>query len=149
MRKCANINHMKRPLVMYEFATDPIWISLHMRKNLFYFLCGLQTQFLSWSYNHAILQGFTGIDQPYEKPTNPEVSTFLITFQNFVAIIWNTSEAILDVIAEETSVFIMPISFFYYNFYLIYYKAYCHYEAKCFTLHWDKCIIVQEFNKYR
>ncbi len=35
MRKCTN---MRRPLVTYDFATAPFWISLHMRKILFSFL---------------------------------------------------------------------------------------------------------------
>ncbi len=39
MRKCANISpYMRRPLVIYDFATAPFWISLYMRKILFYFL---------------------------------------------------------------------------------------------------------------
>jgi hypothetical protein len=39
MRKCAKISpYMRRPLVTYDFATVPFWISLHMRKILFYFL---------------------------------------------------------------------------------------------------------------
>jgi hypothetical protein len=29
---------MRRPLVIYDFATAPLWISLHMRKILFSFL---------------------------------------------------------------------------------------------------------------
>ena len=29
---------MGRPLVIYDFAPDPFWISLYMRKILFYFL---------------------------------------------------------------------------------------------------------------
>jgi hypothetical protein len=33
MRKCANISpYMGRPLVIYDFATAPLWISLYMRK---------------------------------------------------------------------------------------------------------------------
>ncbi len=37
MRKCANIEpYMRRPLVIYDFATDTFSISLYMRK--FYFL---------------------------------------------------------------------------------------------------------------
>ncbi len=39
MRKCANISpYMRRPLVIYYFATAPFWISLYIRKILFYFL---------------------------------------------------------------------------------------------------------------
>ncbi len=40
MRKCVNISpYMRRPLVIYDFATDPpFWISLHMRKVWFSFL---------------------------------------------------------------------------------------------------------------
>jgi hypothetical protein len=39
MRKCANIYSQKRrPLVIYDFATSPFWISLYIRKILFYFL---------------------------------------------------------------------------------------------------------------
>ncbi len=39
MRKCPNISpYMRRPLVMYDFATAPLWISLHMRKVWFSFL---------------------------------------------------------------------------------------------------------------
>ncbi len=30
--------YMRRPLVIYDFATDPIWISLYLRKILFSFL---------------------------------------------------------------------------------------------------------------
>ncbi len=33
MRKCGNISlYMRRPLVIYDFATAPLWISLYMRK---------------------------------------------------------------------------------------------------------------------
>ena len=33
IRKCANISsYMRRPLVIYDFATAPFWISLYMRK---------------------------------------------------------------------------------------------------------------------
>ncbi len=39
MRKFANISpYMTRPLVIYDFVTAPFWISLYMRKILFYFL---------------------------------------------------------------------------------------------------------------
>ncbi len=39
MRKYENISpYMRRPLVMYDFATAPLWISLYMRKILFSFL---------------------------------------------------------------------------------------------------------------
>jgi hypothetical protein len=47
MMKCVNISpYMRRPLVIYDFATAPSWISLYMRKILFPFwsvlnpLCG-------------------------------------------------------------------------------------------------------------
>ncbi len=37
--KCAKISpYMRRPLVIYDFATAPLWISLYMRKIWFYFL---------------------------------------------------------------------------------------------------------------
>ncbi len=39
MRKCANSSpYMRRPLVIYDFATVPLWISLYMRKIWFTFL---------------------------------------------------------------------------------------------------------------
>ncbi len=39
MRKCANISpNIGRPLVIYDFATAPLWISLYTRKILFSFL---------------------------------------------------------------------------------------------------------------
>ncbi len=39
MRKCAIIwSYMRRPLVIYDFATAPFWLSLYMTKNLFSFL---------------------------------------------------------------------------------------------------------------
>ncbi len=39
MRKCANISpYMRRPLVIYDFATAPLWITLYMRKSRFSFL---------------------------------------------------------------------------------------------------------------
>ncbi len=39
MRKCENISpYMRRPLVIYDFATAPLWISLYMRKIWFSFL---------------------------------------------------------------------------------------------------------------
>ncbi len=38
VRKGFLILYMRRPLVMYDFAPDPIWISLYMRKILFSFL---------------------------------------------------------------------------------------------------------------
>ncbi len=31
-------SYMKKPLLIYDFATAPLWISLYMRKILFYFL---------------------------------------------------------------------------------------------------------------
>jgi hypothetical protein len=38
MRKCENISpYMKRPLVIYDFATAPFWITLYMRKIWFSF----------------------------------------------------------------------------------------------------------------
>ncbi len=38
MRKCANISpYMRRPLVIYDFATAPFWISLYMNKIWFSF----------------------------------------------------------------------------------------------------------------
>ncbi len=38
MRKCTNISpYVRRPLVIYDFASDPFWISLYMRKILFLF----------------------------------------------------------------------------------------------------------------
>jgi hypothetical protein len=38
MRKCANISpYMRRPLVIYDFATAPYWISLYMKKIWFSF----------------------------------------------------------------------------------------------------------------
>jgi hypothetical protein len=38
MRKCANISpYMRRPLVIYDFATAPLKISLYMRKIYFLF----------------------------------------------------------------------------------------------------------------
>ncbi len=48
MRKCANIlPYTRRPLVIHDFATDPFWISLYLRKILLSFfisaapsLCG-------------------------------------------------------------------------------------------------------------
>ncbi len=39
IRKCANISpYMRRPLVIYDFATAPPWISLYMKKIRFSFL---------------------------------------------------------------------------------------------------------------
>ncbi len=39
MRKCANIlPYMRRPLVIYDFATAPFRISLYLRKNFFFFI---------------------------------------------------------------------------------------------------------------
>ncbi len=39
MRKCENISpYMRRPLVIYDFATALFWISSYMRIILFYFL---------------------------------------------------------------------------------------------------------------
>jgi hypothetical protein len=41
MRKYLVIQYMRRPLVIYDFATAPIWISLYMRKKLLLFYqCG-------------------------------------------------------------------------------------------------------------
>ncbi len=38
MRKCGNISlYMRRPLVIYDFATAPFWISSYMRKIWFSF----------------------------------------------------------------------------------------------------------------
>jgi hypothetical protein len=37
-RKCGNISpYMRRPLVIYDYATAPFWISLYMRKIWFSF----------------------------------------------------------------------------------------------------------------
>ncbi len=39
IRKCENMSpYMRRPLVIYDFATAPLWISLYMRKIWFSFL---------------------------------------------------------------------------------------------------------------
>ncbi len=39
MRKCANISsYMRKPLVIYDFATAPFWISSYIRKIRFSFL---------------------------------------------------------------------------------------------------------------
>ncbi len=39
MRKCANISpYVRRPLVKYDFATAPFWISWYMREIFFSFL---------------------------------------------------------------------------------------------------------------
>ncbi len=49
MRKCANISpSMRRPLVIYDFATAPFCISLYMRKIWFSFLsvCTMKEQLL-------------------------------------------------------------------------------------------------------
>ena len=47
IRKCANISpYMRRPLVTYDFATAPFWISLYMRKIWFSFL-SVQRQMIS------------------------------------------------------------------------------------------------------
>ncbi len=48
MRKCANIYpYMRRPLVIYDFATAPFWISLYMRKIWFLFYqCSLNPKAL-------------------------------------------------------------------------------------------------------
>jgi hypothetical protein len=40
MRKYVVIYEERRPLVIYDFATAPFWISLYMRKILFSFLSG-------------------------------------------------------------------------------------------------------------
>ncbi len=43
MRKCANISpYMRRPLVIFDFATAPLWISLNMRENLIFFFISVQ-----------------------------------------------------------------------------------------------------------
>jgi hypothetical protein len=52
-RKCANISpYIRRPLVIYDFATTPFRISLYMRKILFSFLSVLPAIF-EW---HATMQ---------------------------------------------------------------------------------------------
>jgi hypothetical protein len=38
MCKYLTIQYMRRPLVIYDFTTAPIWISLYKRKMLFSFL---------------------------------------------------------------------------------------------------------------
>ncbi len=38
MRKYLVIYSMKRPLVIYDFATAPFWISLYIRKIIFFFI---------------------------------------------------------------------------------------------------------------
>ncbi len=52
MRKCAIISpYLRRPLVIYDFATAPLWISLYMRKFLFSFL---SVHGLTWSLQYTL-----------------------------------------------------------------------------------------------
>jgi len=44
MRKCANISpYMRRPLVIYDVATDLFWIFLYMRENFIFFFISVGT----------------------------------------------------------------------------------------------------------
>ncbi len=52
MRKCANISpYVRRPLVIYDFATAPFWFSLYMRKIRVSFLsvcCIISNNITEW-----------------------------------------------------------------------------------------------------
>ncbi len=76
MRKCANISpYMRRPLVKYDFATAPFWISVYMRKIWFSFLSVydwevaaarlqkklFQLLWISWSQITYFLLGTAGL----------------------------------------------------------------------------------------
>ncbi len=53
VRKYANIwSYLRRPLVIYDFATAPFWISLYMRKILFSFYSCYREN----SYNYFCFQ---------------------------------------------------------------------------------------------
>ncbi len=72
MRKCANIPpYMWRPLVIYDFATAPFWISLHIRKIWFSFLIVLVD---------SLACGMVTFQMPYANPikTSLPTSTFSI-----------------------------------------------------------------------
>ncbi len=62
MRKCANISpSMRRPLVIYDFATAPFWISLYMRKILFsFYSLWIQRPFIFWTESPFISCSFPG-----------------------------------------------------------------------------------------
>jgi len=66
MRKCTNIwSYMRRPLVIYNFATDPFWISLYLRKIwVSFFQCNwLQTagSLINTNRNEELLNEYCGI----------------------------------------------------------------------------------------
>ncbi len=60
IRKRANISpYMRRPLVIYDFATALFWISLYMRKVWFYFYqCILPSSSLFWDLGVRISWGW-------------------------------------------------------------------------------------------
>jgi hypothetical protein len=48
-------SYMRKPFIIYDFATAPLWISLYMRKILFYFLSVLHQDFqMLWSYGISL-----------------------------------------------------------------------------------------------
>ncbi len=60
MRKCVNISpYMRRLLVIYDFATAPFWISLHMKKVGFSFLSVYLVQYsivcFCWDVHRLLL----------------------------------------------------------------------------------------------
>jgi hypothetical protein len=59
MRKCANISpYMRMPLVIYDFATAPFWISLYMRKIVFSFLSVYSSMYrdIKWERRINVVQ---------------------------------------------------------------------------------------------
>ncbi len=83
MRKCANIqSYMRRPLVMYDFATAPFWIFLCMGKFCFIFLSVQAVQSfpgcsnsLSLRYPWCLRQLRAVSGSQSAVPSNPGLST--------------------------------------------------------------------------
>ncbi len=58
MRKCANISpYMRRPFVIYGFATAPFWISLYVRENSIFFFIRVTPGTVSVSSSVCLIGG--------------------------------------------------------------------------------------------
>jgi hypothetical protein len=66
MRKCANISpYMRRPLVLYDFATAPLWISLYLRQNFDFLFYQCRKRFPLFTVP------WTGTNRPLQNTVQP------------------------------------------------------------------------------
>ena len=85
MRKCANISpYMKRPLVIYDYATAPFWISWYMWKIWFSFL---SVFLVRWVTNLGTNKAAFLHDRYIE--THRNIHKFVLYTQSSKLILWH------------------------------------------------------------